>query len=88
MKKGVTYKSMGINLSEEERVCFNNGFAQGLQEGKLIAEDWVSEAFKAMKRDLNPYTGDYGLGFNYDSMCEYMESYLKDHFGEQYYEKR
>lgn len=40
-----------------------------------IKEEAIKEFVNILKRELNPCTGNYGIGFNYSKMCEFLDLY-------------
>lgn len=51
-----------------------NELTEAFENGSITARQ---ELIEAMKRELNPYTGNSGIGFNYEKMCEFLDNYSK-----------
>lgn len=45
---------------------------------KKVRADAINELVNVLKNELNPYTGNSGLNFNYDKMCEFLDEYTKE----------
>lgn len=66
-----------ISLENAIEYCRKNGLNPRLDEHDAnVRADAIKEFVTTLKRELNPYTGNSGIGFCYEKMCKFADLYL------------
>lgn len=63
----------------KEYVCKNDLFTENIKVFPTVTKyDICKEFADKLKKELNPQTGNFGMGFNYEKMCERIDDLLAE----------